>query len=153
MHVQADVMVKAPRETVWAVVSDIPNAASTIKGIEKVEVLEQPKGEGIVGLKWRETRTMFGKQATETMWITDASAPSFYETRAENSGAIYTTRIALQDAGAGVTRLSMDFGAEPRTFGARILGAVFGALMKGSMRKAILKDLEDIKAAAEARRT
>ena len=149
MRLSADVMIRAPRAVVWDVVSDIPNAATTIRGIQKVEVLERPAS-GLVGLKWRETRTMFGKEATEVMWITGASQPAFYETRAESHGAVYTTRIALDDAEVG-TRLSLEFGAAPRTFGATVMGAIFGPLMKGSMRKAILEDLEDIKSAAESR--
>lgn len=149
MRMSVDVLVRAPRKVVWDVVADIPNAASTVKGIEKVEVLERPAS-GLVGLKWRETRKMFGKEATEVMWITSASEPSHYDTRAESHGAVYTTRIALEDAPGG-TRLSMEFGAAPQTFGAKVMGALFGVLMKGSMRKAIQKDLDDIKAAAEAR--
>lgn len=149
MQMSVDVLVRAPRKVVWDVVTDIPNAANTIEAIERIEVLEKPAA-GLAGLKWRETRKMFGKEATEVMWITDAAEPSYYETRAQSHGAVYTTRIALDDA-AGGTRLTMDFGAAPQTFGAKLMGAVFGPLMKGSMRKAILKDLEDIKAVAEAR--
>lgn len=150
MQVSANVLVHAPREVVWDVVADIPNAASTVKGIEKVEVLARPPS-GLVGLKWRETRKMFGKEATEVMWITSAAERSSYDTRAESHGAVYTTRIALQDAPGGGTRLSLDFRAEPQTLGAKVAGAIFSPLMKGSMRKAIAKDLEDIRAAAEAR--
>lgn len=149
MRMNVDVLVKAPRKVVWDVVTDIPNAATTIKAIEKVEVLTRPP-QGVVGLKWRETRQMFGKEASEVMWITDAAEPSFYDTRAESHGAIYSTRIALAEAEGG-TRLSMEFAATPMSLGARVMGSIFGAFMKGSMRKAILKDLEDIKAAAEAR--
>jgi carbon monoxide dehydrogenase subunit G len=149
MQVKTHVDVRAPRKVVWDVATDIANAAQTVKGIEKIEVLERPAS-GVVGLKWRETRKMFGKEATEVMWITRAQEPAFYETRAESHGAVYTTRIALDEAPGG-TRLSMEFGAAPQTLGAKVMGAVFGALMKGNMRKAILKDLEDIKAAAEAR--
>ena len=149
MRVSVDVNVRAPRNVVWDVVTDIPNAASTIEAVEKIEVLDRP-AIGLVGLKWRETRKMFGKEATEVMWVTSASEPAFYETRAESHGAIYTTRIALADAEGG-TRLSMEFAAAPQSLGAKLMAAIFGPLMKGSMRKAILKDLEDVKAAAEAR--
>lgn len=149
MQLHTSLHVRAPRNVVWDVVTDIPNAATTMKAIEKIEVVERPAS-GLVGLKWRETRTMFGKQATEVMWITRAEAPAFYETRAESHGAIYTTRIELDEASGG-TRLSMRFGAQPQTFGAKVMGALLLPLMKGSMTKAILKDLEDVKVAAESR--
>lgn len=149
MQVLAEVDVRAPRSVVWAVVTDIPNAAGTIEGIEKVEVLERPAS-GVVGLKWRETRKMFGKEATEVMWITAAEAPAWYDTRAESHGAVYTTRIALDTTPQG-TRLSMRFTGTPQTFGAKVMATLLGPMMKGSMRKAVQKDLDDIKAAAEAR--
>jgi carbon monoxide dehydrogenase subunit G len=149
MKMSAEVLVRAPRRVVWDVVTDIPNAAKTIEAIEKIEVLDRPAG-GLVGLKWRETRKMFGKEATEVMWITGAAEASHYETRAESHGAVYTTRIALDEADGG-TRLSMTFAGAPQTFAAKAMGFVLGPLMKGSMRKAIQKDLDDIKAAAEAR--
>lgn len=149
MRSSVDVLVRAPRQVVWGVVTDIPNATRTIKAIEKIEVLERP-ATGLVGLRWRETRTMFGKEATEVMWITRAEEPAFYETRAESHGAVYTTRIALADADGG-TRLSMEFVGAPQTFGAKVMAAIFLPFMKGSVRKAIRKDLEDVKAAAEAR--
>ncbi|MEL7485039.1 MAG: SRPBCC family protein, partial [Planctomycetota bacterium] len=66
--------VNASIEDVFAVASDIANAAERIGGIDSVEMLtEGPVG---MGTKWRETRTMFGKQADETMWITAWEPPA-----------------------------------------------------------------------------
>ena len=63
---------------------------------------------GLVGLKWTETRLMFGKQATETMWITDAEENDYYQTRAESHGSIYISRLEIKDSGDG-TELTMSF--------------------------------------------
>lgn len=41
---------------------------------------------GLVGLKWRETRMLFGKEATAEKWITDAVENECYKTRAESDG-------------------------------------------------------------------
>ena len=71
MIVEAQVTIDAPEAAVWKVISDIESAADTISGIEQVEVLEKPE-DGLLGLQWRETRTLFGKTATEEMRITDA---------------------------------------------------------------------------------
>jgi len=148
MQARVSVSIRAPRKRVWDIVSNIQDAGATVKAIEKIEILHNPTA-GLIGLKWRETRTMFGKQATEVMWITSAEDQAFYETRAESHGMVYTTRVALDDAPGGGTMLSMDFAGEPQTFGAKVMGLVFSALMKGSMRKAIAKDLDDVRAAAE----
>ncbi len=149
MQVSVSTDISATPTAVWKVITDVDNWASTISGINKVEVLEPAKGPSIVGLKWRETRTMFGKEATEVMWITDAKKPSHYDTRAESHGAVYTTRMGLEKIDGG-TRLSMTFNGEAQTTGAKIMWALTGWMAKGAMRKACNKDLADIKAAVEA---
>ena len=151
MHVDVEVTVNAPAADVWAVVTDIPNAAENMSGVEDVEVLDRPP-EGLVGLKWKETRTIGGKSATETMWITDVEEEAYYTTEARSHGSIYRTDIRLTNA-PDDTLLSMHFTAETQTLGAKILSAVLGFIIKRSVKKALRKDLEDLKAAAELRQS
>lgn len=148
MEMSVSTDIEAPAETVWNIIADIEHAHETIEGIDRLEVLEPATGPSIIGLKWRETRTMFGKQATEVMWITDAEDASFYETRAESHGAIYKSRLELEPNGNG-TRLTMSFEATPETFGAKVMWVLTGWMAKGAMRKTLHKDLADIKTAAE----
>ena len=150
MRATSQVDIKAPPKAVWNVVSDIENAANTIQAIEKIEILEKPRGK-LVGLKWRETRKMFGKTATEVMWITNATEASQYETRAESHGSIYTTRVSVQPHDSG-TRLQMEFEGKPVTFGAKVTWGLMGFMFKGATRKALQKDLEDIKKKVEAKK-
>ncbi|HET6399190.1 MAG TPA: SRPBCC family protein [Candidatus Thermoplasmatota archaeon] len=150
MDVSVETYVEAPPAVVWSVVTDIPNAAATIRAIESVEVLEPARGPSIVGLKWRETRTMFGKRATEVMWVTDAQEGSRYDTRAESHGAVYTTRVTVSPSGTG-TRLAMAFGGKPTSRGAQVVWALTGFLFRRMTRKALQQDLQDIGAAAQAR--
>lgn len=128
-------------------VTDIENSAATLQAIEAVEILERPQ-QGILGLKWRETRTMFGKTATEVMWVTNAKDGEHYETRAESHGSVYKTRISLQERN-GRTGLVMTFEGEPQSVGAKIMWGLTGFLFKGATRKALAKDLADIKATLE----
>lgn len=148
MHVTSFTNINASATDVWSVVSDIENAEARISGIKGVEILQQASGPSIVGLKWRETREWMGKDAVEVMWITDASEPAYYETRAESHGAIYTSRIELETIPTG-TRLTMGFNGQPVTFGAKILWAMTGWMAKKALRKTIDQDLADIKAAVE----
>jgi len=149
MDLTVSVVVHASRQEVWDVVTDIEHAADRIEAIESVEVLERSET-GMLGFKWKETRRMMGKTATETMWITGAAEPEFYETRAESHGAVYTSRIALEDQGA-YTELSMRFHGQPVTAISRVFSACLGFLFVGGIRKALERDLEDIKAAVEGR--
>lgn len=148
MKSSVSITIGAPVEKVWSVMTNIENATETISAINSIEVLEKPES-GVVGLKWKETRTMFGKEASEIMWITEAEENHYYKTRAESHGSIYETdmRVVEQD---GKSLLSMEFSGEPQTLMAKVMGFLMMPLMKSSMEQALKKDLEDMKAAAEA---
>lgn len=140
--------IQAPASKVWGLVTDIEGSKDRITGIEAIEIQERPH-DGLVGLKWKETRTMFGKAATEVMWVTACDEGRSYDVRAESHGAVYTTRIIVDETDSG-SRLTWEFEGLPQTTGAKILWALTGWMVKGSMRKALQKDVDDIKAAAEA---
>ena len=148
MEVSATVHINAPRQDVWSIITDIDNAAGRISAIESLEVLERP-AHGIVGLEWTETRLMFGKSASETMWITAAEEGRYYETEARNHSAVYRSRLDVTDSGEG-TELTMSFAGEAQSLVAKLMSALMTPFMKGSMQKAIQKDLDDIKAFAQA---
>src|SRR5438046_817417 len=63
MIVEAQVTINGSKAAIWAAITNIENASETISGIEKIEVVEKPAN-GLVGLRWRETRMLFGKPAT-----------------------------------------------------------------------------------------
>ena len=85
--------IKAGPEKVWAVISDIPGSAGTISGIDSVQLLsEGPYGEGT---RWKETRTMMGKQETVEMWVSQADPPRSTAVKALQGGADYTSRFTL----------------------------------------------------------
>ena len=148
MELSVQIEINAPRSKVWSLITDIENSVNVIEGLSKVEVLEKPEN-GLIGLKWRETRMMFGKEATEVMWITGAAENESYETRAESHGAVYETKTMVQDAGNGCM-LSMRFRGTPQTLGAKLMWLFMGFMFKSSTRKALLQDLNDIKLAAES---
>ena len=60
MLVEAQVTINGSKAAIWAAITNIENASQTISGIENIEVLEKPAN-GLVGLRWRETRMLFGK--------------------------------------------------------------------------------------------
>lgn len=147
MIVEAQVAIKGSRESVWAAITNIENAAEIISGIEKIEVLEKPAS-GVVGLKWCETRMLFGDAASVDKWITDAAEGEFYKTRAEAQGFAYlcTRRIS---AGSDGMVLTESHESRPLRIGARFMLIPMSLLFKGAIRKALLQDLNDIKAAVE----
>jgi hypothetical protein len=149
MNAFVEVEINGTKEAIWNVISDIENSQKNIRGIQKIEILEQAS-EGILGLKWRETRIMFGKEATEDMWISHAEANSYYKTRAESHGAVYITTMRIEEKKASCI-LSMAFESESLSFMAKIMNVIFGGMMKKSTEKALLEDLNDIKSVVEDR--
>ena len=147
MKLTIDIEIKAPKEKVWTVITDIENSVNTISGIEKIEILNKPK-DTVVGLKWKETRTIFGKSDTETMWITEATENNYYKTRAESNGAIYQTILKLSEK-ENTTFLTMEFSTEAITVRGKIMAFIFGRMLNKTMKKLIKKDLIDIKTTVE----
>ena len=143
MKVSTSIEIEKPREDVWKAITDIENAQGRISSIVAIEVLEKPEA-GFVGFKWKETRKMFGKEATEIMWVTDSVENEYYSTRAESHGSVYVSRLSLTES-AGITTLTMSFSGEAQSLVARILSTLMGFLIKGSMKKELQKDLVDIK--------
>lgn len=146
MIVEAQVTVNGSKAAVWAAITNIENASAIISGIQKIEIVDKPAN-GLVGLRWRETRMLFGKPATVEKWITDAAENKFYKTRAEDDGFVFLTTMSLSESGGGIT-LTSSHVTKPQGIVARLKAAPM-FLFKGVIKKAILQDLNDIKAAVE----
>jgi hypothetical protein len=146
MIVEAQVTVDGSQAATWAAITDIENAAETISGIEKIEVVEKPAN-GLVGLKWRETRMLFGKPATVEKWITDVAENEFYKTRAESDGFVFITTLRISGSSGRIT-VTSTHDSKPQSIVARFQSFPM-ILFKGVIKKAILQDLNDMKIAVE----
>ena len=146
MLVEAQVTINGTKAAIWAAIINIEHASEIISGILNIEVVEQPAS-GIVGLRWRETRMLFGKPATVEKWITDAAENEFYTTSAEDSGFEFITTFRISEGSGGIT-LTSSHDSRPQGFVAK-LKATPMVLFKGVIKKAILQDLNDIKSAVE----
>lgn len=147
MKVQTSISIKAPIEKVFDVYTDLGKAAERIQGIKDIKILEgSPRIE--MGTKWRETRVMFGKEATEDMWVTGLTSNKQYIVEAESHGAHYTSTYAFEEVSEGV-QVSMEFSSRPLTVSAKLLGVLF-FLFAGATKKALHQDMEDLKKACES---
>jgi len=138
--------IDAPPEDVWAHLVDIeryPELISGIKGVEK-----QTEGPVGVGTRFRETRVMFGKEATEEMEFAAVDPPRSFELVAESHGARHLTTTSLAPESGG-TRVEMTFETTPVKLLAKLMMPLSGLMLK-SCRKAMEQDLADVKAAIES---
>lgn len=149
MIVEAQVTIVGSKSSVWAAITNIEGAADLLGGVEKIEVVARP-AVGLVGLRWLETRILFGKPATVEKWITDAAEYKSFQTRAESDGFVFLTTMRIADGPAGVVLTSVHE-SRPQSIVAKLMSIPMRLFFKGVARKAILQDLNDIKAAVERR--
>ena len=147
MLVEAQVTINGSKAAIWAAITNIENASEFISGIEKIEVVDKPAN-GLVGLRWRETRILFGKPATVEKWITDAAENESYQTRAEDGGFVFLTTKSISESSGGMT-LTESHESKPQGFVATLMSIPMALFFKGVIRKALLQDLNDIKSAVE----
>jgi carbon monoxide dehydrogenase subunit G len=141
--------IAAPQTQVWAIVTDLEATPTTLSGVDRVERLDDSDGFG-VGTRWRETRTMFGKQATEEMAVTAIEPPRTYTVVAEHGTTTYTSVISVEAVSDARSSLTMRFHASTSSVVGRLLAATVGRAFAGATRKALQRDLDDIALRAEA---
>lgn len=143
----ASTRVAAPRERVFDVYTNLENAAEHIPDITSIEMLS----EGLfgVGTRWRETRVMFKKEATEEMEVTACDPPNGYTVEADSHGMHYTTHFSFVPDGDG-TKVTWHFAGTPQTLGTKLLSPLFSALMKRTMQKCMQRDLDALREVCES---
>ena len=135
----------APPERAFELVTDLDGAAGRVRAIKRIEKLVP--GPTRVRTRWRETRVMFGREATEEMWVTGFEPCRRFEARAESHGCRYHSVYEFAPEGPGRTRVTLTFGAEPVSFGAKLMAPVAKMFM-GSLRKCVEQDFDDLERAA-----
>ena len=147
-HFQMSKTVQAPPDRVFGAFTDLQNAAARIRGISRIELLTP--GPVCVGTRFRETRRMFGKEATEEMTVTAYEPPRLYAMGADSCGMRYATTFRFAPDGGG-TRVDVEMVATAQTITAKIMGLLMGWIMAPMMRKCFAADMDDMAAAAEGR--
>ena len=140
--------VNAPAERVWEIITDLDGAVEVISGIISIERLDGGSGFR-VGTRWRETRKMMGKEASEDMEIVSIQPGRAYVAKAGNAKVEYRSKMFVESRGSGCV-VGMSLEAHSKTVGTKILAATIGRLFAGATRKIIVQDLNDIAAAAES---
>ena len=136
--------INAPPERVFKLATDLERAAEHIDCIDKIELLTPPPiGKGT---RWLETRTMFGKQATEEMEMTAFDPPSSYTAGIESCGCRYDCTFRFLREG-DATNVMLEMNWRPVTWIAWLMSPM-SWLMSGVMKKAINQDLGDLKRVA-----
>lgn len=149
MNYSTRTRVNAPAEKVFDACTDFASAAERVSGIKSVEMLTE--GPTRVGTRFKETRVIMKKEATETMEVVALEPGRSVTLSACSCGMDYKTTFEFQPAGDGATDILFTMDSKPLTFGARILAPIMGLMMGGMMKKLIAQDIADIKDWVESR--
>ncbi|MAT71518.1 MAG: hypothetical protein CMJ58_18580 [Planctomycetaceae bacterium] len=145
------VTVDAPPEIVFQTATDFAQLAAFVPGIQEVEfVCGGPVG---LGTRFRETRTMFGRDATEEMTVTGWEPPHRVALSSVSCGCRIVCEHRFRPEGDGAV---VEFVMTPQPQGAlarlmMILMAPLTWMMSRTMRTMIADDLAALKAEAERR--
>ena len=133
--------------------TDVPSWPNSIRGIKRVELLTPgPIG---LGTRFKETRIMFGREATETMEFIEFDPPRKYVLGCNSCGCIYRSEFLFEPKSGG-TLLTFTFASQPVSFMAKVMGFILKPLMAKMMKKCleeVAKDINDLKENVEARAT
>ncbi len=125
--VTIEIDINASPQRTFEVFTDVSRTGEIVNGIEKMEVLtDGPVG---VGTRFRETRVMFGKQATEEMEITAFEPGELYVHEAKSHGCHYISTYRFEPAGDG-TKVTLTFEGRSLTFLAKLMSGALGWMMK-----------------------
>lgn len=132
--------IKADPRRVFEVLSDFRTADQRVSGIKKLEVLTD--GPIRKGTRFRETRVMFGREATEEMEVADFQPDRSYTVSCNSCGAVWSSTFRFVPE-AGGTRLEVSMECRAVSFLAKLMKPLSG-LFAGSIRKCVQQDLEDM---------
>lgn len=139
--------INSSADEAFRIASDFARSPNHISGIEAVEMLTE--GEVGPGTRFRETRKIGGREATEEMEVGLFEPGKRYTLICDSCGVLYESEMRFKPAGDGCT-VELETNGRPHTLGAKILSPVMGLVMGGFMKKCLAQDLADLKQAAEA---
>lgn len=142
-YIKHSLQISADPARVYQIITDIEGAPKHTPDILRIQMLTP--GPLAVGSRWNETRKMMNKEVTLPIWVTELRPGEGYSVACETMKVKYVTRFDIEPLINGCL-LSLTMDAAPETFMAKLMMN----MAKGAMDKAIFKDLESIKLAAEA---
>lgn len=148
MEMRVSREIAARPDRVWNIITDVERSPDVLSGVVSVERLDDLDAFG-VGTRWRETRVMFGKQATEEMEVTAVDDGHRYTVTADSSGTTYTSVLVVEPLPDERCRLVMTFSAAPGGRVAKVLAATVGRVFLGATRRMLQQDVDDIAMHAE----
>lgn len=135
---RTEMLIQAPPTAVMEAMTNLDAWPRWMPGLVRVEKLSE--GPFDLGSRWRDTRKVFGREASEVFNVTEFEPPGrlgLWVNGAEGTtgNGEYRFLYLLEPAGEDTTRLTLEGQASMPGLVARLLGFLFrGMLRKGSER-------------------
>ena len=138
--------IRAPTTAVFETVADATNYTKAVSDIVKVEFLgDQRSG---VGTRFRETRVMGRREAATELEVTEYVGNERIRMVSDAGGTVWDSLFTVTPVEDGrATRLDLVMEARPY----RLLSRILVPLMKRAVSKAVVGDMDAVKAYLEAR--
>jgi uncharacterized protein YndB with AHSA1/START domain len=130
----------AEPERVFHALTDLDGAAAWMPGFVKIEPADAAPMK--VGSKWRETRRMFGHEATEEFEVTKVDAPRRLGLRIDGTKGSSKRGEYLFDYSLSPAEGGTDVVLNAQIRGLSGISAFVGRLFVGPFKKACVRDLD-----------
>lgn len=148
LSIESELIIHAPPSKVMAAFTSLNQWHRWMPNLVHVEKLTD--GPFDLGTRWRETRKMYGKEASEVFQVTESEPPGRLGLLVDGAQGStgkgeYRFLYLMEPVGEGATRLSLRGDIVMPGIGARLLGFLF----IGMMRRGVEKDHAALKAWVE----
>lgn len=137
--------VDAPVELTFAAFTDLEHAAANVSDIVRIERLS--KGPMHVGTRWRETRRVLRREATENLEVSAFGRNEYYTVVSDSCGPVISSTFRFVRRGTATdVVLELDVSSTPLVDKLR---SPVDRIMMSAMRGCVQQDLDDLARAAE----
>ncbi len=135
--------IEAPVNVVFSAITDVEKFTEKSPDIVRIEVLSDVRSG--VGLRFRETRKVRGRESSTELRLTEYIENSRARFVADQGGVIWDTVFTVEPAGSGA-RLGLVMEARPHSFAARLTTP----FIMGMVGKVVEHDMDAVKAYCES---
>ena len=129
----------------WQTIADIERYPDRTSSYTEINPITDHLGG--LGARWRQTRTVWGRNHTQTMEVVEWEPTTSMALRAAEAGTEYETRYLLTPVDGG-TKVEAIFSVTPTNLYGRAVARLMGKKLMASSREALAQILAELSASS-----